>query len=253
MGASCCGNSNGVSAISKANNNLDLQPKPMDKPTKRWDLLGLPHKGYKKMWADLLISVGSCDFSSEIEFSNIQKFVSDVCECYRIHNFAENMIFQDLLLKEPEVYKEWTKDHDEHVKELNNLVSFTDSIRNEPIEKRQEKGNALYEMLSLFISRDLTHMSWEQDVGMKALWKHFSDEELLKIVQEALKRYDTPEAWKFMCPFFIQSGGLEDNIEFIMIVKGQPSPPEEKESLLQLVKNLLPPLRLEKLKQMKIL
>ena len=63
------------------------------------------------------------------------------------------MIFQELQVKTP-VYHEWTKDHDEHVKELNGLVSLTEAIRKVPIKKRPEKGAELYDILSLFLSRE---------------------------------------------------------------------------------------------------
>ena len=126
----------------------------MDKSAKRWDLFALPHKGYRKMWADLLVSVGACDFSSETELNHIEKLVKEVCDCYKIHNYAENMIFQELQVKQPDVYHEWTKDHDEHVKELNGLVSLSEAIRKEPTEKRPEKGAELYDILSLFLSRE---------------------------------------------------------------------------------------------------
>ena len=161
------------------------------------------------------------------------------------------MIFQELQVKTP-VYHEWTKDHDEHVKELNGLVSLSEAIRKEPTEKRLEKGAELYDTLSLFLSRDLTHMAWEQDIGLKTLWKHYTDEEIMKRAQEALKKYDTLEAMQFMCPYMIQAGALEDNIEFFTIMKEMPGTKEEKTAILEGLGKLLPPARWEKLKQMKV-
>ena len=251
MGA-CCGNSSGADKKDNLNIN-DIDLKPMNRVQKRWDLLAMPHKGFKKMWGDLLIESGSCDYSSEAEFSNFQKHLISTCKCYTIHNYTENEIFQDLKEKEPEVYKEWTQDHDSHVKELEDFVKLAEIITKQPMDKRQEKGEILFQKLGLFISKDLIHMNWEQDVGMKALWKHYSDQELLEITQAALKRYDTPESLQFLTPFIVQAGGLEENIEYIQIVKGLKMKKEEIEVILQQITSLMSPIRVQKLKQMKIL
>ena len=96
-------------------------------------------------------------------------------------------------------------------------------------------------------------MNWEQDVGMKAVWKHYSDQELLEITQAVLKRYDTPESLQFLTPFIIQAGGLEENIEYINIIKGLKMKKEEIDIILQQAISLMSPIRVEKLKEMKIL
>ena len=126
MGA-CCGNKKNVVTDKKMRVNNDDNSRPVQIGSKRWDLLAMPHKGFRKMWADLLIAAGSCDFSSEREFSNFQKNLIASCKSY-----IENDIFHDLNRKEPEVYREWTKDHDSHIKELEDFMKLTEEIRREP-------------------------------------------------------------------------------------------------------------------------
>ena len=96
-------------------------------------------------------------------------------------------------------------------------------------------------------------MAWEQDIGLKTLWKHYSEEEIMKRAQEALK---SMIQWKrcssCACPYMVQAGALEDNIEFFTIMKGMPGTKEEKTALLEGVGKLLPPARWEKLKQLKV-
>ena len=87
------------------------------------------------------------------------------------------------------------------MKELNGLVSLSEAFRTETIQKRPEKGVELYYIL-------LTHMAWEQDIGLKTLWKHYSEEEIMKRAQEALKSMIQWKRCSCACPYMVQAGAL---------------------------------------------
>ena len=158
----------------------------------RYDMYGLIHKALRRAQCDMLIRLGSTDFSRR----GLDGLIDDLRGLLSLGashiSHEEVHIHTALDLRAPKATDAVQHEHDSHRQSFRQLEELIDRLENAEASRRPAIGRQLYLSYSLFVARDFEHMFEEETELSARLWDHFDDAEL-GAMEGAIKSSLPPE------------------------------------------------------------
>jgi len=155
---------------------------------KRYNVFYLIHKGLRAMLYDAALTLQQTDFSNGTEAANALAKVNDVLFAFDGHAHHEDGFIIPLVeVYEPETAAVFEREHvEDHrlANVLKNLLAIYDNVYFP--EERTVCGSAIVKAFVEFLVFNLNHMAKEEEVLNIALWKHYTDEQLIAKHQQLL-------------------------------------------------------------------
>lgn len=164
----------------------------------RYDLYGAVHKGLRKAGCDLLVRLGSADFSDADER---EKVLGDLRTYLMLA--ASHVVHEDhnihTVLQDRGVSTETVDDqHDDHRAAFADLEALAVSIEKAMPLQRQAAGRKLYLAFAAYIADDLAHMHEEETKTAPLLWQHFTDADLAAVEMRIISSMPPEKNMTFM-------------------------------------------------------
>lgn len=151
----------------------------------RYNIFYMVHKGLRALLYETALLIQQTDFTNEEESAQVLEQIEEVLTLFTKHAHTEDtLVFAAIQHCEPaivdELEKEHGKDHELGLR-LSGLVTVFSNSVNE--DSKLEAAAALNKAFSEFLVFNIEHMAKEEDIINKALWKHYTDEQLHAITQ----------------------------------------------------------------------
>jgi Hemerythrin HHE cation binding domain len=152
----------------------------------RYNIFYQVHKGLRVMLYETATLIQQTDFVNAAEAAEALNQTEDVLNLFDKHaNTEDTLVFSSIQPYEPavvdELEKEHMKDH-ELGQRLRGLITAFE--KNVSVESKMEVAAAINKSFVEFMVFNLEHMAKEENIINKALWKHYTDEQLHMITQK---------------------------------------------------------------------
>lgn len=160
---------------------MSHQPSMTDVPdlNGRYDLYGAVHKGLRKAGCELLVRLGSADYSDPQECEAVLENLRNYVMLAGSHVVHEDENIHGALHQRGGTTEIIDEQHDDHRAAFTQLEKLATEIEKAWPLHKPAAGRRLYLAFAAYLSEDLAHMHEEETVTAPALWKSFTDEELL--------------------------------------------------------------------------
>lgn len=204
------------------------------------------HKALRASMMKTLLTVSQADPSEEADRLAASAAVDDLLRACAAH-LEHEMTFIHPLLRERNVdaVVAFDDDHGSQKGVMERLRGLSDAVRKATPGSARQVLYQLYLELSAFIGHNFEHMAEEESILTSAMWKTFSDEEILEIEGRIVASLPPSEAaWSLEW----MSKSL-NHLELIEVLRGMKAgmPPQVFESMLAMVKGLVKPATLARL------
>lgn len=164
----------------------------------RYDLYGAVHKGLRKAGCDLLCRLGSADFDDPAETEAVLAGLRTYLMLAASHVMHEDEHIHAALRSRGVSTETVDDQHDDHRQAFADLEMLAAAVEKAaPIHKRAA-GRKLYLALAGYLAEDLGHMHEEETVTAPALWKTFSDQDLIAIEMRIISSLSPEKNMAFM-------------------------------------------------------
>jgi hemerythrin-like domain-containing protein len=173
--------------------------------TSRPDLFTQIHKGIRSLLYDLGNNIQTADFSSrESSATALNRLDHDLDLLHEHGGHEDSVYFPPLKEHEGEVVHLMTDEHAEIGRKIGSVREAMRVVREaEDGDLALERGGKLNKIFNHFAAYYLRHMNHEEETAMPAMWRHFTDEELLAMraaVQTSIPPQRYAEWLKWMMP-----------------------------------------------------
>ena len=147
----------------------------------RFNAFNLVHKALRAMLYDAALTLQQTYFANTDEAENALQKVEDVLFLFENHAHHEDtMVLPAVEMYEPQLVDEFEKEHEKDLALSNRMKNLLNIYRNIYFtEERIVCGSAISKAFVEFMVFNLEHMAKEEILLNEALWKHYSDEQLL--------------------------------------------------------------------------
>jgi hemerythrin-like domain-containing protein len=194
--------------------------------TLRFNPFGQVHKGLRALLYDTALQLQHTNFTVAEEIEQAVERVRLVNTLFEHHAHVEdNQIFPMIEDYAPEVVANFeAQHHKDH--ELSEALERCVRLFNETNTAEQNgwAGNELQQSFNAFLAFNVEHMKQEETVINKCLWRYFSDEELLKKVQE-ISASIPPEQNRHFIYWMLKGMATHEIIHWYNAVKNATPPP----------------------------
>jgi len=153
---------------------------------------------------------------------------SSACLICLLHEHAGNedqYIYPDVRTYEPEMIEKLLAEHREVVRRIAGVWKIADelkALRNQ--EERIGMGDKLNRTANDLFAYYLTHLNGEEATIVPAMWKHFTDEQLMAM-RTNIERNTPPERYAEWMRWILPSLNLNELTDMFMgLKKGAPAP-----------------------------
>ena len=153
---------------------------------------------------------------------------SSACLICLLHEHAGNedqYIYPDVRTYEPEMIEKLLAEHREVVRRIAGVWKIADelkTLRNR--EERMGMGDKLNRAANDLFAYYLTHLNGEEATIVPAMWKHFTDEQLMAM-RTNIERNTPPERYAEWMRWILPSLNLNELTDMFMgLKKGAPAP-----------------------------
>ena len=209
----------------------------------RYNGFSLIHKALRAMLYDTALCIQQTYFANTDEAEIALEKTETVLHTFEQHAHYEDAFVNPALeIYEPALAERFENEHVEDLllsNRLKNLVNVYRSLNFSA--ERVEAGSAISKTWVEFMVFNLQHMAKEESILNQALWKHYSDEEIIAL-NERLVKSIPPHEMHTNALWMIRSGNDNDLITWIKGIK-KSAPQFVFQSLITIVKNELPAYR----------
>ena len=169
--------------------------------------------------------------ATEVMVSRLKQdlaFASSACTICLLHEHAgleDQYVFPDVRSFEPEMIDTLLGEHREAVRKIAGLWKIADELKTlKNREERIEMGEKLNRTANDLFAFYLTHLNREESTLVPAMWKHFTDEQIIAMRTNVIRSL-TPEraaqwnSWLFPSLNINELTGM-----FMELKKGAPAP-----------------------------
>ena len=165
----------------------------------RYNIFYQVHKGLRAILYETALQLQQTDFTNTDEAGQAIEQLQTVVELFQHHAHTEDtLVFGAITPFEPMLVNAFEKEHlQDHAlgRRLNGIVlSYTHAVSS---HDKFEIGQSISHAFIEFMMFNLNHMAKEEDIINKALWKHYSDAELLGITQNIISKIPPAEMTRF--------------------------------------------------------
>jgi hypothetical protein len=152
----------------------------------RYNPFNLIHKGLRAMLYDAALTLQQTNFAEEDEAAIALEKVEDVLFLFENHaHHEDSMVLPAVEAYESKLAKEFEEEHEEDLRLTNRLKNLIIIFRNVYFtEEKMIAGSAISKSFVEFMVFNLEHMAREEMLLTQALWKYYTDEQLLAISQK---------------------------------------------------------------------
>lgn len=148
----------------------------------RLDLYATIHKALRACMADALLALGRMDTTDNTEVAAIGTKLGQLLDLCASHLEHENaFIHAAIEARAPGASGTIAGEHVVHCEEIAALRAGVAQLQASEAGSRERVALALYRALALFVGHNFAHMQVEESVHNRALWNHYSDDELAAI------------------------------------------------------------------------
>ncbi|HEY6901489.1 MAG TPA: hemerythrin domain-containing protein [Puia sp.] len=208
--------------------------------TPRFNAFNQIHKAYRTLMFDTVMQLQHSDFGNPESCRAAIDQTSLLLELMDDHAHHEDtFILHAAESKAPDLIHEFES---EHVTDL----ALSNQLREKiaaywQAEDKALAGKEIYYALNAFVAFNLQHMNKEELVLNPVLWQHYSDQELLGIVQN-IQRSISPEKMNIAAEWMIKGLANTELIPWLKAVQAE-APAPAYEALLAATRQHLPAAR----------
>jgi hypothetical protein len=153
---------------------------------------------------------------------------SSACVICLLHEHAgleDDYVFPDVRRFEPKMIDALSEAHREAVRRITGVWKIADEVKalKNP-EERLEMGDNLNRTANDLFAFYLTHLSIEESTLVPAMWKHFSDEQILAMQRKVIESLTAERATQWNNWLFPSLNINELTDMFMGLKKGAPAP-----------------------------
>jgi hypothetical protein len=206
----------------------------------RYNPFNLIHKVLRAMLYDSALTLQQTYFANTEEAETALEKVEDVLFMFESHAHHEDtMVLPAVEAYEPQLVEEFEKEHEEDLRLSNRLKNLLNIYRNIYFtEERIVCGSAITKSFVEFMVFNLEHMAKEEVLINQALWKHYTDEQLIAVSQKITASIPSQEV-AVASKWMFRGINNYDAITWLKSVK-QNAPAPAFEGLMRLAENELP-------------
>ncbi|MGF0536885.1 hemerythrin domain-containing protein [Agrobacterium sp. ES01] len=147
----------------------------------RFDLYGNIHKAIRKAGCELLCRLGAADYDNADERAAVLAGLRGYLAIAAGHVVHEDEHVHKALQARGASTATVDDQHDDHRQAFRDLEALAQAVEQAGALDRSAAGRKLYLAFAAYIAEDLAHMHEEETVTAPALWKNFTDQELIGI------------------------------------------------------------------------
>jgi len=171
------------------------------------------------------------EHATEVMVSRLKKDLgsaNSACVICLLHQHAgleDDYVFPDVRKFEPEMIDTLSTVHREVVRKIADVWKVADEVKTlKNREERLEKGNELNRTTNDLFAFYLTHLNSEESTLVPAMWKHFTDEQILAMQRRVIASLTPEQATQWNSWLFPSLNINELTGMFIGLKKGAPPP-----------------------------
>lgn len=206
----------------------------------RYNSFNMIHKALRAMMYDTALTLQQTDFTSSNEAEKALEKVETVIEQFEQHAYHEDTFMLPAIEAfEPSLVAEFENEHVEDI-QLGNRIKTLLKIFNslEINEERVNCGSCISKAFRDFMIFNLEHMAKEESDINQALWKHYTDQELLEL-NAKLTASIPPDQKMMSAKWMLRSINKVEAINWLKAVKHS-TPSFVFQSLIELAETELP-------------
>lgn len=162
----------------------------------RYDMYGFIHKALRKAQCDIVVRLGQA--GADIT-PGLLADMRDLLELGRLHIAHEEVhIHPAAEVRAPQASVRLKGQHDAHRDTFHGLEGLIVAVEQAPSSLRSDASRRLYLAFCAFVARDFDHMLEEETVHNDALWRHFSDAELMAVEGDIIASLAPEKVIRFM-------------------------------------------------------
>ena len=210
----------------------------------RHDVYGPIHKGLRSFMFDTLARLGRADANAATSFSGAIGQTRALLGKLQEHLNHENLFLHPALEARSSGSAAATAlehaDHEQAFAELERLLSSVErAFADGGGPNIESLAKQLYLSLSFFVAENLAHMYREETETTELLWRHYSDDELRRIVGEIVAS-ETPEGRALGLRWMLPSLTPQERLGLLAGAR-QGLPSSAFQGLMQLAEGVLEP------------
>ena len=224
---------NGDSRIIKPNNNTASYVR--DQILTRADFLTPIHKAIRSMIYELGKALQTTDFAdehaTEVIVSKLKQDLastSSACVICLLHEHAgleDQYVFPDVRAFEPKMIDTLLQEHREVVRMIAGVWKIADEVKTlRNREERIEMGDKLNRTANDLFAFYLRHLNGEESTLVPALWKHFTDEQIIAMRTNVIESLTAQRAAQWNSWLFPSLNINELTGMFMKLKKAVPAP-----------------------------
>lgn len=199
----------------------------------RWDMYGSIHKGLRKAQLEMLVRIGSADFSNTETAGAIIADMRAILAMASSHLLHENEhVHLAMEKKAPGSAARLEDQHDSHERDFAQLEELLQVMDGADGKQRKTLGRRLYLGFSAFIAHDLEHMHEEETLANPLLQSVFTDAELEEIEMGIISTLTPEKAIAFM-RLMIPASNPDERASLLGGMKAN-APPEAFKAVIDL-------------------
>jgi hypothetical protein len=216
----------------------------------RYNVFNLIHKALRALLYDTALTIQQTSFANTNEAEIALEKVEQVLHMFEQHAHHEDAeILPAVFQYEPELVEQFEKEHVDDIILGNRLKNLVNIYRNcNFYEERITAGSAISKTFVDFMVFNLEHMGKEENLLNNALWRNYTDAQIIEINQRIVANLPVSEK-AFSSKWMIRGINNNDAVGWLSAVKAT-SPIAVYHSLLALIQSELPEQRSNQLMQL---
>ncbi|WP_427913833.1 hypothetical protein ACPWT1_02425 [Ramlibacter sp. MMS24-I3-19] len=171
----------------------------------REDMYAAIHKALRAFMADTLLALGRVDVDDDADLARVTGQVVDLVDFCLSHLQHENAFVHTAIeARAPGASAAIAHDHIDHEREIAELRSAAQDLRQLEAALRPAAAHGLYRALAVFVAENMLHMNVEETAHNALLWSRYTDVEL-RAIHDALVASIPPQelmlGLRWMLPF----------------------------------------------------
>jgi hypothetical protein len=191
-----------------------------NKTMNRHNSFNLIHKALRAMLYDAALALQQTYFANTEEAELALEKVEDVLFLFENHAHHEDtFVLPAVKAYEPLLVEEFEKEHEEDLRLSNRLKNLLNIYRNIYFEEEKINcGSAITKSFVEFMVFNLEHMAKEEILINHALWKHYTDEQIIALNQKLVASIPQKEL-TLACKWMLRGINNFDAISWLESVK----------------------------------
>ena len=191
----------------------------------RFNVFNQVHKGLRALLYDTALKIQQTDFTDMLQGSLTIKAVEDVVFLFEDHAHNEDSFILPAVGKfDSNIITVFENEHAEDERLSKILLAASAAWQASDEDGRYDIGQIIFYQFNAFVAFNLYHMNKEETVLNEALWKYYSDLEIIQIMNELLASLP-PNVMNAEAPWMVRGMNDPEIITWLQEVKQHAAAP----------------------------